>query len=202
MPSLDSIPPEIMAEITQYLDPPSHTTLRYLSRTINALTGRAPIMSEADFAKVNKVFEGQFSRKDYPKLEFLCVECMEFLPRDSFQDSKAKNKCEGPRLCMSCSARKCLYDKAGFVYKGVKSFWCASCHEISPLIKEGSYVQVRAEGRRVKKIDTGGKRWCGLCWVAIKAWEGCHGPRAPEFLVQRYGLDRGLRYNIHGVQIP
>ena len=150
-------------------------------------------MSEVDFAKVNKVFEGQLSRKDYPKLEFLCIKCMDFLPRDSFQDSKAKNKCEGPRLCMGCSARKRLYDKAGFVYKGVKSFWCASCHEILPLIKEGSYIQERAEGRRVKKIDTGGKRWCGLCWVAI---------RAPEFLVQRYGLDRGLRYNIHGVEIP
>ena len=210
MLSLDSIPPEIMAEVAQYLDPASHATLRYLSRAMLALIGRAPIMSRTQYAKLNKQFEGQFRRKEYPELEMLCVGCMELLSRDKFQDSKSKNKCLGRRLCIDCSALRGHYEKASFMHKDVRSFWCAGCHEALSSNKEGSYVQERkaektkalAQGIKAKKIDTGGQRWCRACWTAIKAWESCHGPRAPQFLVTRYGLDRGLRYNIHGVQIP
>lgn len=169
-PTLLTLPPEMIAEITSHLPPTSIANMRLTNRTLNALTLPAPRLSKRAWRHFHHTFEARARRTKTP-LELACTRCMKLLKPCHFQDSQAKKRCdrvEG-RVCFQCGVMEGYYNVRPFLYQREVCFSCFGCKEPMVLGEEAAYEahEPGLPAFGAGRADRGNKRWCKKCWRVV-----------------------------------
>lgn len=159
MPTIVSLPTELMRKVTDLLDPVDHVSFRAASKELWATRDHLPRLNADESVLYHLRYERNTQLPSGEILSIVCTYCKRLRSRQSFDDIMRKNMQRRTRHCITCGIYH--FNTGKLTKGGITKMACRGCYKIFRWTTTTAHW---IEGRSAREKRSA---VCETCWKKL-----------------------------------